>query len=217
MVGGYADLLRSLPKSNRDIKARAEAKDPEVIRIAKEYGKEYFDGDRKYGYGGYRYDGRWVSVAKDIISFFNLNAMSKILDIGCAKGFLLHDLMKEGMDVRGVDISRYAIDCSHSQVRGKLHQGSADSLPFRDKSFDLVISINTLHNLPREGVIKALQEIERVSRGDSYVVVDSYHSVEEKALFESWVLTAETYGYPEEWLEIFSEAGYTGYYSWNCL
>jgi SAM-dependent methyltransferase len=216
-MGGYIDLLQSLPKSKRDIHARYEAKDKSVIDIAKRYGKEYFDGDRKYGYGGYRYDGRWMPVARDIIGFFNLNAMSKILDVGCAKGFLLYDLMNEGMDVRGVDISRYAIDCSHSQVRRKLQQGSADSLPFMDKSFDLVISINTLHNLPREGVIKALREIERVSRGDSYVVVDSYYSVEQKKLFEDWVLTAETHYYPEGWLQLFKDAGYTGHYSWNVL
>ena len=92
MVGKYIDLLSSLPKSNRDIKSRAESKDAEVIKIAKRFGYDYFDGDRKFGYGGYSYDGRWRSVAKDIIEFFKLKDGDKILDVGCAKGFLLYDL-----------------------------------------------------------------------------------------------------------------------------
>lgn len=212
------NLLSSLPTSKRDIKSRAEAKDPEVIKKAKEFGFDYFDGDRKYGYGGYHYDGRWRSVARDIIKFFGLGIGDRVLDIGCGKGFLVRDLMTEGrmLDVRGLDISKYALDNCSPEVAHRLYLGSADKLPFQDKSFDLVISINTLHNLPRKKVIKALKEIERISY-NAYIVVDSYHNEEEKVLFESWVLTAETYGYPEEWLQIFKEAGYKGNYSWNLL
>ena len=213
------NLLTSLPKSNRDIKARAAFKDPDVIKISKKFGKDYFDGERRFGYGGYKYDYRWVQVAKDLIQFFDLKDKARILDIGCAKGFLLYDLMCEKKDfyLRGIDVSEYAIATSVPKIRGKLKRGTAERLPFRDKSFDLVISINALHNLPRDKCITALKEIERVSRGNSYVVVDSYHTPEEKAIFESWVLTAETHGYPEEWLKIFEEAGYRGAYSWNLL
>lgn len=206
-----------MPEPKRDIKTRFEAKDPEVIRIAKKFGKEYFDGDRKYGYGGYRYDGRWVKVAKDIIEFFNLKPHAKILDIGCGKGFLVYDLLKHGMDAYGLDISEYAIKNSPFTIRNRLKTGTAKKLPYQDKSFDLVLSINTIHNLPRAGVITALQEIERVSRGNSYIVVDSYNTPQEKGLFKEWVLTAETHGYPHEWLEIFKEAGYREHYSWNVL
>jgi ubiquinone/menaquinone biosynthesis C-methylase UbiE len=218
-MSGYIDLLASLPKSKRDVKTRFEAKDPEVIRIAKEYGKEYFDGDRKYGYGGYQYDGRWLEVARSILRFFELKPNARILDIGCGKGFLVYDLMKESpkLDVYGLDISEYAIKNSPVSIRHRLKQGNAKKLPFSDKSFDLVISINTLHNLSREGVIKALQEIERVSCGKSYVVVDSYYSQEQKEEFQQWVLTAETHGFPEQWLGIFKEAEYNGWHSWNIL
>lgn len=211
------NLLSSLPKTKRDIQKRAEAKDETVIKIAKQFGRSYFDGDRKFGYGGYQYDGRWLPVAKDIIEFFKLEPGARILDIGCAKGFLLQDLASKGMNICGLDISSYALSCAHHKIRHKLDIGTADALPYKDKSFDLVLSINTLHNLPRDRVIKALQEIERVSRGKSYVVVDSFHTEAERELFQSWVLTAETYGTPEFWLEIFKEAGYSGFYSWNIL
>lgn len=217
-MGGYIDLLTSLPKTKRDISKRAEAKDAEVVAIAKHFGYDYFDGDRKYGYGGYVYDGRWKPVAKDIIDFFKLKDGDSILDIGCGKGFLLYDLEGFGkFKAHGLDISEYALTRTQSRSKAEYRHGTAEKLPYEDKSFDLVISINTIHNLPREGVVRALQEIERVCRGNSYIVVDSYHSQEEKELFESWVLTAEFYGYPEEWLSVFKEAGYTGFYSWNIL
>ena len=212
------NLLSSLPKSKRDVKARSEAKDPEVIKMAKRFAYDYFDGDRKYGYGGYQYDRRWIPVASDIIKFFNLKEDDKILDIGCAKGFLLYDLAGKGnFDLYGLDISHYALRRTPHKLKARLELGTAEKLPYKDKYFDLVISINTIHNLPRANCIKALQEIERVSKGKSYVVVDSYYTPEEKKIFEDWVLTAETYGYPEEWIQIFNEAGYTGYFGWNLM
>lgn len=218
MVNKEINLLSSLPKSNRDVKARAEAKDPETIAVAKRFAFDYWDGDREYGYGGYKYDGRWRVVAKEIVKFFNLKNGDKILDIGCGKGFLLYDLAAEGdFDLYGLDISNYALRRVPHRLKARLELGTAEKLPYKDKYFDLVFSINTIHNLPRDKCIKALQEIERVSKGNSYVVVDSYHSSEEKELFEQWALTAETYGYPYEWEQIFNEAGYTGFYGWNCL
>jgi ubiquinone/menaquinone biosynthesis C-methylase UbiE len=214
------NLLSSLPKPKRNIQKRLEGKDPEVIKIAKQFGQMYWDGPREYGYGGYRYDGRWRSVARDIIQFFDLHDGAKILDIGCGKGFLLHDLVLEGknFDVCGLDISEYAIEHSLPEIKDKLKVGSAgDPLPFADQSFDLVLSINTLHNLKRPVLVNALREIERVGRGKSYIVVDSYYTPEQKEIFESWVLTAEYYGYPDEWLALFQEAGYKGCYSWTII
>jgi len=213
------NLLSSLPKPKRNIQKRLEAKDPEVIKIARQFGRLYWDGPREYGYGGYTYDGRWKSVARDIIEFFALKEQARILDVGCGKGFLLHDLMTEGknFDVRGLDVSSYALENSLPGIKDKLQLGTAEKLPFEDKSFDLVLSINALHNLPRERLAQALKEIERVSRGDSYIVVDSYHTPEQKEIFESWVLTAEYYGYPNEWLALFKEAGYKGFYSWTII
>jgi ubiquinone/menaquinone biosynthesis C-methylase UbiE len=215
------NLLTSLPKARRDVNARGYDKTPEVIATAKKFGVEYFDGDRKYGYGGYRFDGRWQPVAKSLIKFFGLKRRMRVLDIGCAKGFLVRALKLEfpKLEVCGIDISRYALDNCPPGIGHLLEQYSATELPYMDNLFDLVISINTLHNLPRPELVKALREIERVTArsGNAYIVVDSYRTPEEKALFEKWCLTAEFHGYPHEWLAVFEEAGYTGYYSWNIL
>ncbi len=218
-MGGEINLLSAIPKTKRNIEAREDAKDPEVVRISKEYGQMYFDGPRDYGYGGYRYDGRWVPVAKDMIAHFGLKPGDRVLDVGCAKGFLVNDLVDAlpGLEVYGLDISEYALMNCHENVVGRLHLGSADSLPFPDGSFDAVISLDCIHNLPRERAKVALQEIQRLSGGKAFVRVDSYRTPEQKAIFESWVLTAEFHDYPEGWLKLFEEAGYTGDYYWTII
>lgn len=213
------DLLRSLPKPRRNIQARSEAKDPAVVAAAKEYGEMYWDGPREYGYGGYRYDGRWRAVARDVIDHYGLKPGMRVLDVGCGKGFLVKDLMLEcpGLEAFGLDISRYALDHAPDELVGRLHLGSADALPFPGCSFDCVLSLNTIHNLPRPRAVQAMAEIERVSRGSSFVVVDSYRTPEQKAVFESWVLTAEFHDYPDRWIALFAEAGYTGDWNWTII
>lgn len=213
------DLLKALPKTKRNIEKRLEAKDPQVIATAREYGEMYFDGPRDYGYGGYRYDGRWLPVAKDIIANYHLKPGCRVLDVGCAKGFLVKDLMQAcpGLEVFGVDISEYALKHCEPEVVGRLHLGSALKLPFPTDSFDCVLSLNTLHNFKRNQAIEAFREIQRVSKGNSFVQVDSYYTPEQKAIFESWVLTAEFHDYPEGWMEVFKEAGYTGDYYWTII
>jgi len=211
------DLLRALPKSSRNVKAREKAKTKEHIEISSEYGKMYFDGPREYGYGGYRYDGRWQPVAHDIIKHFDLKQGDKVLDVGCAKGFLVKDLLALGIDAYGIDVSEYALNNCEPEVVGRLQIGNAIELPFPDESFDAVISINTLHNLAKEDCIVALKEIERLSPGRGFVQVDSYYTKEQKVLFESWVLTALFHDYPDEWLKVFDEACYKGDYFWTVM
>jgi ubiquinone/menaquinone biosynthesis C-methylase UbiE len=213
------DLLRSLPKPKRAIQARAQAKDTKVIEIARQYGEMYWDGPREYGYGGYRYDGRWRAVARDIIAHYRLQPGMRVLDVGCGKGFLVKDLMLElpGLEAFGLDISRYALTHAPDELAGRLHLGTADDLPFADRSFDCVLSLNTIHNLDRAGAGRALGEIMRVSKGAAYVVVDSYRTPEQKAVFEDWVLTARFHDYPEGWLALFAQAGYVGDYSWTII
>ncbi len=218
-MGQQVELLRALPKTKRNIAAREAAKDPDVVRVSKEFGEMYFDGPRDYGYGGYKYDGRWVPVAHDIVAHFDLKPGNRVLDVGCAKGYLVKDLLDAlpGLEVFGLDISEYALMHCHPDVIGRLHLGSADHLPFPDGSFDCVISLDAVHNLPRARACKALQEIQRLSGGRAFVRVDSYLTPEQKAVFESWVLTAEFHDYPEGWLALFSEAGYTGDYNWTII
>ena len=213
------NLLDKLPKAKRNVCARAEAKSPEIIAISREYGERYFDGPRTYGYGGYRYDGRWVPVAADIVKHFNLKAGDRILDVGCAKGFLVKDLLKvcPGLEVFGLDISEYALMKCEPEVVGRLHLGSASNLPFPDNSFNAVISLNTIHNLERSELITALREIERLAPGHGFVQVDSYRTPEAKAVFEEWVLTAKFHDYPDGWVKLFKEAGYTGDYYWTII
>jgi ubiquinone/menaquinone biosynthesis C-methylase UbiE len=213
------NLLAKLPRGKRNVCARAEAKTAEIIAISREYGELYFDGPRTYGYGGYRYDGRWIPVAEDMVEHFGLKPGDRVLDVGCAKGFLVKDLLKvcPGLEAFGLDISQYALMKCEPEVVGRLHLGNAIKLPFPDNSFQAVISLNTVHNLERPELIAALREIERLAPGRGFVQVDSYRTPEQKALFEEWVLTAKFHDYPDGWISLFKEAGYTGDYYWTII
>jgi len=213
----HVHLLQALPKTKRNIQKRAEAKDPKVIAIAKQYGEMYWDGPREYGYGGYRDDGRWHPVARDIVAHFGLKPGSRVLDVGCGKGFLVKALLAQNMDAFGLDISLYALTHCAPEVVGRLHLGTAEILPFPDGSFECVLSLNTIHNFPRQKAIVAMREIQRVSKGRAFVQVDSYLTPDQKEIFESWVLTAEFHDYPDGWLKVFADAGYTGDYDWTII
>ena len=141
------NLLARYPKSERNVQKRLENKE-ENRALAMKFDKEYFDGTREQGYGGYKYDGRWIPIAEDIVRHFNLKSGDRVLDIGCAKGFLVKDLMKvcPGLEVFGLDISTYAIMNCEPEVVGRLHIGDARKLPFPDKTFKVALSINTIHN-----------------------------------------------------------------------
>jgi ubiquinone/menaquinone biosynthesis C-methylase UbiE len=213
------NLLARLPRTKRNIEKRQEAQTPENIALARQYGREYFDGPREQGYGGYRYDGRWIPIAEDIVRQFGLKPGDRVLDVGCAKGFLVKDLIKvcPGIEAFGLDISEYALMNCETEVIGRLHLGSADRLPFPDNSFAAVISLNTIHNFDRSGAIRAVREIERLAPGRSFIQVDSYHTQAQREIFMSWVLTAKFHDYPKGWLEVFAEAGYTGAYYWTII
>ncbi len=213
----YIDFLSAThKKTTRDYLGRVnEVPKGAVATLAKKFDKEYWDGDRTTGYGGYRYDGRWRVVADAIAEHYCLKSGDRVLDVGCGKGFLLHDLAQTvpGIEIVGVDISRYALGNAKEEVRPFLEHASASDLPFPDHSFDLVISITTLHNLYCYDLHAALQEVERVSRGKSYLCVESYRNEDEKANLLYWQLTCEMFCTPEEWDWWFKLAGYTGDHS----
>ena len=210
------NLLTTHPAVNRNYDKRAQEKTPEIIRVAREFGREFFDGDRKCGYGGYKYDGRWKAVAQRMKDYYRLAEDCAILDIGCAKGFLLHDFkeLMPNCTVAGIDVSEYAIENAMPSVKPYLKVASAETLPYPDKSFDLVISINSIHNLGLEPLKAALKEVERVSREHSYVTVDAWRNEEERENLYKWVLTAETMMHVDDWRKLFDEVGYTGDYWW---
>jgi SAM-dependent methyltransferase len=210
------NLLYTLAQTTRPLDERAAANE-EDRRLAKLLSREYFDGTRAQGYGGYIYDGRWRSVARTFIERYDLKPGARILDIGCAKGFLLYEFTQElsGVQVCGLDISEYAVTHCHPAVRSNLIIGNGSHLPFPDSYFDLVISINSLHNILKYDEVKsALSEIERVSRGHKYVNLGAYRNDHEKQKLDRWAVAATTYLHTDDWKKMFNEAGYTGDYFW---
>lgn len=213
------DLLDTHPRTDRDYDARAKEMTPEVVAVARQFGEEFFDGDRLYGYGGYRYDGRWKAVAKRLKEHFGLAGDAKILDVGCAKGFLMHDFkeLMPGCTVAGIDVSEYAIDNGMEDMKPFMQVASADALPFEDDTFDFVVSINSIHNLSEADLKTALREIDRVCKGGSaksYITVDAWRNAQEAANLKKWILTAETFMHVDDWKTLFDDVGYKGDYWW---
>ncbi|TAN51782.1 MAG: class I SAM-dependent methyltransferase [Methylococcaceae bacterium] len=216
-MGQAIDLLEHYPKTPRAVSERGAAKSEEDRRIARQFGADFFDGDRRHGYGGFNYQPRfWQPVVPTFRDYFGLAAGQSLLDVGCAKGFMLHDLatLIPGLVVKGVDVSEYAIANAIEDMRPHVQIADAQALPFPDRSFDVVISINTVHNLERAECGKALQEIERVSRGKSFITVDAYRNDAEKERMYAWNLTARTIMSVDEWVAFFAEVGYSGDYFW---
>lgn len=211
------NLLKNYPITKRNLDQAAKERTEEVRKIARKFGKAFFDGERKYGYGGFHYNPiYWTKVVKDFAKYYNLQNGSRILDIGCGKGFMLYDfyLLNPKYFLAGIDISKYAIKNSKQEVSQFLSVGSCDNLPFDDKSFDLVISINTIHNLDLEGCSKSLKEISRVSRKNKFIVVDAYRNETERERMYAWNLTAKTIMRDEDWVKFFNENNYNGEYYW---
>ena len=213
----YVDFIADLhTRTNRDYLARVtEFPKAEAAKVAKQFGYDYWDGDRRFGYGGMRYDGRWRKVAVALAKHYGLKPSDTVLDVGCGKAFLLYDLAHAvpGIRVCGVDISHYAITDAKEEVRPFLSTVNATRLPYDDNSFDLVISITTLHNLRCFELDQALREVERVARRHKYIVVESYRNDEEKANLLYWQLTCESFYSPDEWQWWFDRCGYTGDHS----
>lgn len=215
----YVDFLSVIHKSTtRDYLARVN--DPEypkakAAELAKKWDFDYWDGDRRVNYGGYKYDGRWAKVAKAMADHYGIKPGDRILDIGCGKGFLIYDFTQvvPGVEVRGIDISAYAIENAIEDIKPNIQVGHANKLPYADNEFDLVFSINTLHNLHAYDLDPALREMERVGRKNKYICVESYRNEVEKANLLYWQVTCEAFNTPEEWDWWFRQTGYTGDHS----
>jgi ubiquinone/menaquinone biosynthesis C-methylase UbiE len=181
---------------------------------AKEYEFDYWDGDRRYGYGGYRYDGRWKVVAEQLIKEYNLGPNAKVLDVGCGKAHLLYELklLLPDAELHGFDISQHGLADAPEPIRPQLFRYRAqDAYPFGDKYFDLVISLGALHNLRLFELKTALSEIQRVGK-QGYVMLESYRNELEFFNLECWALTAESLFDTAEWIWLYNHFGYTGDY-----
>ena len=216
-MGKEINLLDLYPRSKRPIEERGKLVTEEHRRIARQFGEEYFDGDRLFGYGGYNYHPRfWTGTVRRFRDHYQLADNAAVLDVGCGKGFMLHDFtqLMPGLTIAGIDISQYAYDHAMEDVQPFIQVGDAKELPYEDDSFDLVISINTVHNLPLEECKQALREIQRVSRKHAFVTMDAWRTEEEHERMLEWNLTALTYMHVDDWVKLFAEVGYMGDYYW---
>jgi len=215
-MGKLINIVTSLHESTkRDYLARMVDDKIHCMEIAKQYGKDYWDGNRRYGYGGYKYmPGRWRPVAEKLITIYNLNSESKVLDVGCGKGYLLYEmkLLIPDLNVVGVDSSDYGLENSKDEIQPFIYKHKAeDALPYKDKEFDLVISLGTFHNLRLPELKKALGEMERVGK-QGYLMLESYRNEKELFNLQCWALTAESFFDDSEWIWLYNNFHYTGDY-----
>jgi len=211
------NLLDRYPRANRPIDERGRLVTEEHRRIARQFGKEYFDGGRLNGYGGYSYHPRfWTETVRRFRDHYQLPEEAAVLDVGCAKGFMMHDFkqLMPKMTIAGLDISPYAYEQAIEDMKPFIKVGNAKALPYPDKSFDLVISINTIHNLPLDDCKQSLREIMRVTRKHAFVTADAWRADQERERMVKWNLTALTYMHVDDWKRLFNDVGYRGDYYW---
>lgn len=215
-MGELRSIVTPLHKATeRDYLGRMMDDKVEAMRVAGEYGADYWDGDRRYGYGGYSFrPGYWADPASELIMAYGLGPGSSVLDVGCGKAFLLHEMLtvEPGLKVAGMDVSAHALDGATELIRPFLSLGDARGpLPWPDQSVDLVISLAVLHNFHLPEVATALAEIQRVGR-NAFVMVESYRNERELFNLECWALTCRTFLSVNDWLWLFDETGYRGDY-----
>ncbi len=187
-------------------------------RIAASYrDKEYYDGDRGNGYGGFNYDGRWQKIAEFMFREYKLKKDSSILQIGCEKGFLLHDfsMLYPKMKIAGYEVSKYAIEYAMPSIKKFIRQGRFESLPYKSHEFNFVIAMGVVYTLTLSDTISCLKEIQRVSKGKSFITLGAYRNEDEEKMFRSWSVLGATILHVDDWVEVLKEAGYTGDYAFK--
>ena len=213
------NFWKHYPKSNRKNISRLRVKVPNKLKKKlQKFPKEYFDGKRAHGYGGYYYNPKFFrKIVKAMIKYYKLNNKSKILDIGCAKGFMMYEFKKAlpACEVRGIDISRYCKMEAMRKIKKYIKIGTCEKLPYQNKYFDLVISISTIHNVSKNGIKKSLKEIVRVTKNNSFIRIKGYRNLKEKKKIEKWNIVAKSNLSKNNWLKLFKETKYKGDYQFS--
>ena len=211
------DILAGYPEPNEPRWVHSELRTINNRIQASYRGKEFYDGDRNSGYGGLRYDGRWAPIARRISEEYGLGNQSSILQIGCDKGFLLHDLfeLNPSMEIIGTEISDYPIAHAMPSVKYKIQKIPFQKLCFEDKKFDFVLAIGAVYTLNLADAILCLKEIQRVSKGKSFITLGAYETEEDFRLFRYWTLLGCTILSKSDWKEVLRHVGYTGDYKFN--
>jgi ubiquinone/menaquinone biosynthesis C-methylase UbiE len=211
------DVMTGYPEPKHTRRVGSQTRTIENRIIASYRGAEFYDGDRNNGYGGYINDGRWIQVAKNMILRYRLNNNSKILQLGCDKGFLIeafYDLLP-GIELCGIDISSYALEAANLKIKQFLKINSFVDLPFQDCSFDFIIAIGPVYSLNLSDAIKCLKEIQRVGKGNAFITLGAYESEEDNRLFRYWTLLGATILHKSEWIKVLNHTKYTGDYKFN--
>ncbi len=213
------NFWKHYPKSNRKNISRLRVKVPNKLKKKlQKFPKEYFDGKRAHGYGGYYYNPKFFrKIVKAMIKYYKLNNKSKILDIGCAKGFMMYEFKKAlpACEVRGIDISRYCKTEAMGKIKKYIKIGTCEKLPYPDKYFDFVVSISTIHNVSKNGIKKSLKEIVRVTKNNSFIRIKGYQNLKEKKKIEKWNIVAKSNLSKNNWLKLFKETKYKGDYQFS--
>lgn len=202
-------------KTKRNYIERMKNEKVLCMKKSKKYDFDYWDGDRKFGYGGYKYiKDYFKELALELIKKYSLNNKSKILDIGCGKGYLLYEIKKilKKIEIVGIDSSNYAIKNSKKEIKKYLvKKNITHGLKFKENYFDLVLSINTLHNLKLNELEISIKEIERLGK-NKFICVESYRNELEQFNLQCWALTAETIMDTSSWKWLLKTCSYTGNY-----
>lgn len=208
------DALSGYPAPNKPRCVHPNSRTIHNRIIASYRDKEFYDGDRINGYGGYRNDGRWAPIAQNMLQRYSLNGQSSILQVGCEKGFLLHEFTQilPPITIRGTEISDYAIDCAMSSMKPFISKALFTELPFTDREFDFIIAIGVVYSLNLQDAIKCLKEIQRVGKGKSFITLGAYETENDLRLFRYWTLLGCTILSKTDWVEVLNHVGYTGDY-----
>ena len=210
------DLLSIYPSLNKRYVSKNTRKIENRI-IASYRGKEFYDGKRDNGYGGFKYDGRWKKIAERIFEHYKLKENARILQIGSDKGFLLNDIknIKPKCTVAGVEVSNYAITKTLKSVKKYIKKSSFVNLPYNNNYFDFVIAIGPVYSLSLPDAIKCLKEIKRVGKGKSFITLGAYNHERDFKLFRYWTLLGTSILNKKEWIKVLKHCKYKGDYKFN--